>query len=85
MARNADDAVNPLACGFRWVRAFFGRARNTRTQPAGPSQRTYLDLTIRREIAAADVAKARRQKKRAPFGKVHSLAHEMLKAEIGRG
>lgn len=85
MARNAVGVTHPRFSGSRWLRALYGLVRATEAKRARHSRHTYVLTLTRLEIAMAKVAKAKRQKKAAPFREVYSARHELLRQELGRG
>lgn len=85
MARNAVGVTHPRFSGSRWLKALSGLVRITPKRQAAHSQLTYLLTLTRLEIAMAEVAKARRQKKAVPFSKVYSARHELLRQELSNG
>lgn len=85
MARNADAAARPQGIGSRLLPALCGLVTTTKAKQARHSRHTYLLTLTRLEIAMAKVAKAKRQKKAAPFTEVYSARHELLRQELGRG
>lgn len=84
MARNAVGATHPRFSGSRWLKALSGLVRPTPKKPERHSRLTYLLTLTRLEMAMAEVRKAKRQKRKAPFREVYSARHDLLRQELGR-
>lgn len=81
----ADGAARLRELGLRLATSVCGLARRTRKTPDAGLQNTLLHQRIRREILIADVARARRRKKKAPLRELYSATHDILRREVGRG
>ena len=80
LSRAADAARRNL----RRLAFAFRVARSGRAKPISPTRSDYSNRMIQREVACSEIAKARRQKKKAPFLKARSLTNELLRMELGR-
>lgn len=78
----ADGAAKLREFGLRLATSVCGLARRTRRTRAAGLQNTLLHQRIRREILIADVARARRRKKKAPLRELYSATHDILRREV---
>ena len=62
----------------------FRKAPSGPVRHIGPTRNRYLNLTIQREAACAEIQRARKSRKKAPFAKARSLTIEILRQEVGR-
>lgn len=81
LSRAADAARRNL----RHLVSAFRVARSGRAKPIGPTRSDYSNRMIQREVACSEIAKARRQKRKAPFREAYSLTNDLLRMELGRG